>query len=50
MLYSPASFIFGDKGNDVSDLVEGSINTEALTNLAGTGNFIISVQKIIVTE
>ena len=43
-------YCFVDKGNDATDLVDGEVLSEAVTSLAATGNFIISVQTITVEE
>lgn len=43
-------YCFVDKGNDATDLVDGELNSSATTNLAATGNFIITVQNITVEE
>ncbi len=41
-------YCFVDKGNDATDLVDGSINTNARTSLPANGSFIIAVQNITV--
>ncbi len=43
-------YCFVDQGNDVTDLVDGPLNSEPVTSLASSGNFIITIQKITITE
>ena len=43
-------YCFVDKGNDLTDLVDGDIKDKAPTKLAANGNFIITIQNITVVE
>ena len=43
-------YVFVDSGNDATTLVEGTITNTIHSNLAATGNFIIDIEYITITE